>query len=70
MRYFFISYSVRNNNITAEGNLLISQDKFPNNNYLRNYIDKEYGYEINDLVIMNLFEFKNKKDYLDFKEIN
>ena len=66
MRYFFIYYTANGQNNTGNGCLWIKTENFPNNIMLKKHISKKYNYDVGIIIITNLFEFNNEKDYLDF----
>lgn len=74
MRFFLITYSINGNDFEGFGNLFIeSKDfKFPNNDELRKVAakraTKNLGINVTakNVVVINIYEFKNNKDYIDF----
>jgi hypothetical protein len=64
MRAFLISYTWSSGKTSGSGNVYISGDSFPSNAYIRRELMKDP--QINNPVIMNIFEFKSMKDYNDF----
>ena len=63
-RYFLVSFSLKEK--LAFGNILLSCENFPSYNYLLKEINKIDNW-INNVVILNIFEFKNKEDYNNYK---
>lgn len=72
MRYFLITYNVKmkGTDAYAVGSIWFPCSNFPSNNSIKNLVvfaeDSERSRE--DVVIRNIFEFKNKKDYDDFNK--
>lgn len=50
----------------ATGNMFVSNDinKIPSKSYITTSIEKDYKFT--DVVITNIFEFKNEEDYNNF----
>ena len=71
MRYFFISYSWICNALSGFGNLYLSSKKFPAQSVLENHAQNLFKKSIVSLkpniTILTVFEFKNKKDFNNFK---
>ena len=73
-RYFLVSYVTRlkdDNTPDIEGDLTIESDLFPNKPQIdsivyRSLIKKRKCYQ--DIVITNIFEFKNQSDYTAFNQ--
>ena len=64
MRYFFVSYNNKTLNGWGYGNMTFECQPFPSNKYMKQLIKKTFN--ISDVVIMNLFEFKSVQDYVGF----
>ena len=80
-RYFLVNYEIykKNDYKVANGShaLYTLNDEFFNNNLLKEdiykyYLSKtcrsEYKYEDLHIIFTNIYEFKNKRDYLDFNK--
>jgi len=65
-RYFFFSYSCRNNTKIADGNLWFDCDKFPSNEIVRDEAAKKSGFPANKIIVMSMFEFNDKNDFESF----
>ncbi len=61
MRYFLISYAHPN----GFGNLCVSGSFFPAQEFIRQQVAGETG--TIQVIITNVFEFKNEADYLAFQ---
>ena len=59
MRYFLIMY--------CAGNLGFIHDRFPRSAILKEIAGKFSGHPVEDVVITNIFEFKNKEDFDSFE---
>ncbi len=66
MRYFFIAYYASNEKQVFNGNLWFENKEFPSNEYIKSIIFKNERLKNANPVITSIFEFKNKKDYLNF----
>ncbi len=65
-RYFLISYSwSKTNGEFGFGNILNYGENFPNQDQINNFLKEEN--RINASTILNIFEFKTKKDFEEFK---
>lgn len=67
MRYFLISFSVTTSiGRTANGQMSIEDRVFPSMRYIRSMVNEEVS-DLETVTIVNIFEFKNQPDYLNFK---
>lgn len=65
MRYFLISFNLKN--IASVGNLLIEEETFPSTSQI-NKVVQSYHSINEEVIILNIFEFKNKQDFQDFDQ--
>lgn len=64
MRYFFASYSASTTNVkNTTGNLVFGSAAFPSNELLRQEASKKSNHSVPEIVITNLFEFRDREDY-------
>ena len=66
-RYFLVTFNP--NNILAFGMITIESENFFSYDLLIEKI-REQSPEVNRVVIINIFEFKSKQDYLSYKQNN
>ena len=62
MRYFLISYRIENKQAFQYGQLLITSINFPSYKSICEKIPIENSF----IFIVNIFEFKNKKDFINY----
>lgn len=63
MRYFLISYRRENKQEYQYGHLLLESENFPSYNSMCKKIEEDFNF----VLILNIFEFKNKSDYNSYK---
>jgi hypothetical protein len=65
MRYFIFSYSGFLYKNRIEGEFSCICDGFPSRKHIVEKL-KEYRKNLEDVIILNIFEFKNEEDYNNF----
>ncbi len=61
MRYFLISFRWKKDWHEGYGKIWFHINRFPSLEFIKNKAGDE------DIIILNIYEFKNKKDYNDFR---
>lgn len=61
MRYFFVSYA----HPEGFGNLCITGNMFPAQQYIRDQISQQMN--TNQIIVISIFEFRNREDYEAFQ---
>jgi hypothetical protein len=75
MRYFLISFSLQS--IASCGNIALECEIFPSKNYIAQAVQRCMAlpgennnlpdkHKLADVIVLNIFEFKNEEDYKDF----
>jgi len=64
IRYFLITYATP----IGYGNLCISGERFPAQEFVKDYVTRQTGTE--PVVVINVFEFKNEEDFKDFQRLH
>lgn len=69
MRYFLVSYSAQSNSYTARGNVYHAGTLHPSNQEVKEQaVTAGKGrFDINDVAVTGIHEFKNVEDYNMFK---
>lgn len=67
MRYFFVSYNYSNSYQDGVGFITLILVNFPPASYIEKRIKEKYIPANTNICIQNIFEFKDEKDYNDFK---
>lgn len=65
MRYFLVSFTLIDK--FSLGAISFSCDKFFNKEYVLEKI-KEHAPEVNDICIINIYEFQNEIDYNNYEQ--
>lgn len=63
MRYFLITFNLKD--IASIGNIVLEHPTFPSHSFISRQIAEQYLYNY-EIVIINIFEFKNEEDYNNF----
>jgi hypothetical protein len=68
MRYFLISYSFSHDKANGLGNghIAFGLDAFPNKDQLVERIADRQFFDADEVVILNIYEFRNELDYKAF----
>lgn len=66
MRYFLISYKAQNKNLIS-GILTMECENFPSCSEITEMVNKDLE-ECMEVIILNIFEFKNEEDYNNFNK--
>lgn len=71
MRYFLITYHIPFETRKSQfGTIIITLGNFPPKEYIINQIKEMLNTSLENISITNIFEFKDHKDYNDFKRIS
>ncbi|MBC8110723.1 MAG: hypothetical protein H7Y04_06655 [Verrucomicrobia bacterium] len=63
LRYFLVTY----NTPFGFGNICLTGQRFPSQEFVKNYVSKHTGAEI--VIVVHVFEFKNEQDFEDFQRV-
>jgi hypothetical protein len=63
-RYFFVSFNWTKHLEKGIGNIAFQVDQFPSCDEITEELKTKYNYH--SIVIKNIYEFKNKKDYVRY----
>lgn len=70
MRYFLVTYESGTEDGKSEtrGNLWFNSERFPSNEFMKKVAGDHMQDHFRPVVITNIFEFKNKTDFEDFRK--